>query len=86
MAKVLKSNKKEMIRKLKDDNHKYVTWVRELVNIVYNSDIAVKELLESAGDTSKVDMERVKQLQGVYKEVIDTFTYDSEEESGEATK
>lgn len=67
--------------KLKEDNLKYVAWIRDLVNIVYNSQIAVNELeaaLNSKEGTTVVNLDRVKELKGVYSEVLEFFQPEEE--------
>jgi len=44
MGNLGKKLQKRSQEKLKEDNMKYVAWIRDLVNIVYNSQIAVREL------------------------------------------
>ncbi len=82
MTKLKNKIKKNAMDRLKEENFRYVSWVKDLVNIVHNSDIAMKELvnaLKTGEGESVVEMERVDQLLNVYEEVLETFTYDSEE-------
>lgn len=82
--KLKKQLKKDDLKRLQEDNYRYVSWIKDMVNIIHNSDIAVNQLVASLnakpGEEVLLETERVKQLQTVYKEVLETFTYDSEEE------
>jgi len=65
MGNLGKKLQKRSQEKLKEDNMKYVAWIRDLVNIVYNSQIAVREL-ETAlnakdGETTMVNTDRIKE-------------------------
>lgn len=77
MGNLGKKLQKRSQEKLKEDNLKYVTWIRDLVNIVHNSNIAVKELeaaLNSKEGSTAVNLDRVKELKSVYVEVLDFFS------------
>jgi len=85
MGNLGKKLQKRSQEKLKEDNMKYVAWIRDLVNIVYNSQIAVREL-ETAlnakdGETTMVNTDRIKELKDVYSEVLEFFQPEESEES-----
>ena len=87
MGNLGKKLQKRSQEKLKEDNLKYVAWIRDLVNIVYNSQIAVQQL-EAAlnakpGEETLLEMGRVDELKSVYSEVLEFFQPEEDDQKEE---